>query len=61
MSDLLGDVDVEFPKTVGRCHAEIERLRDLIREADRCAGRYRNLTCRATRWPRAGYSAKRQT
>lgn len=34
MSDLLGDVDIEFPKTVTGCHAEIRRLSELIGDAD---------------------------
>ena len=35
MSDLLGDTEFEFPKTVGACHAEIRRLSNLIAEADK--------------------------
>jgi predicted nucleic acid-binding Zn-ribbon protein len=34
MSDLLGDIEVSFPKTVTACHAEIKRLQDLVQEAD---------------------------
>jgi chromosome segregation ATPase len=35
MSDLLGDLDIEFPKTVTACHAEIRRLSELIGDADK--------------------------
>lgn len=35
MSDLLGDVEVSFPKTVTACHNEIKRLQDLVHEADK--------------------------
>lgn len=35
MSDLLGDLDIEFPKTVSACHAEIRRLSELIADADK--------------------------
>lgn len=37
MSDLLDGVvdEIEFPKTVGACHAEILRLSNLIAEADK--------------------------
>lgn len=35
MSDLLGEVDVEFPRSVTACHAEIRRLADLIGDADK--------------------------
>lgn len=35
MSDLLDDIEIEFPKTVTACHAEIRRLSNLIAEADK--------------------------
>lgn len=35
MSELLGDIDVEFPKTVTGCHVEIRRLETLLTEADK--------------------------
>lgn len=35
MSDLLGDVEVAFPKTVTACHNEISRLQGLVNEADK--------------------------
>lgn len=35
MSDLLGEVGIEFPKTVTGCHAEIRRLSELIGDADK--------------------------
>jgi chromosome segregation ATPase len=35
VSELLGDIDVEFPKTVTGCHVEIRRLETLLTEADK--------------------------
>lgn len=35
MSDLLDEAEIEFPKTVSACHAEIRRLSNLIAEADK--------------------------
>lgn len=35
MSELLGDMTVEFPKTVTGCHVEIRRLGALLAEADK--------------------------
>lgn len=34
MSDLLGDIEFEYPKTVTACHAEIRRLEGLLEKAD---------------------------
>lgn len=35
MSDLLDEAEIEFPKTVTACHAEIRRLSNLIAEVDK--------------------------
>src|SRR5258708_5674564 len=35
MSDLLDDIEIEFPKTVTACHAEIRRLSNSIIEDDK--------------------------
>lgn len=34
MSDLLGDIVIDFPKTVTACHTEIRRLEGLLATAD---------------------------
>jgi hypothetical protein len=35
MSDLLGDIEVSFPKTVTACHNEIKRLQGLVDYAEK--------------------------
>lgn len=35
MSELLDDIDVDYPKTVTACHAEIKRLEGLLDSADK--------------------------